>query len=182
MRAKMVIVVVVVCFLAGCSYHAEVPVGGDTVGWADDFVRLRQQAKTELERLVLADDRISDEERVASEDEFVKCAKKIGFVVTDMQLGGGYAIDGEFTEDDPPALAECQGSFDRISGQYWQMQRNPSGEDEAQLMIACLVRAGVIDRSFSIDDYTKGLGKPPLALGSNGFSQCNSEPLTAFIK
>lgn len=172
--------------LTGCSTPAETERtsagADDEPGWGDDLSRLRAQATTELEQLILADDRISEEERVAAEDAFVQCAGEAGFTVTDFARGGGYTIDGPFADDGPPALRACEGSFNRTSGQYWLMQRNPAGIDEAELMISCLVRAGVLDESFTRADYLEGLGAPPLTLGSSEFGRCTVEPTTAFTE
>jgi len=186
LRPRIAASVALLLVLAGCSSPAEAEGGaataGDAPGWTDDLSRIREQATTELEQRILADDQITDEERVAAEDAFVKCASQAGFTIADFEPGGGYSADGPFTDDGPPALTACEGSFNRTAGQYWLMQRNPAGADEVELMIACLVRAGVVDEAFTPDDYLEGLGRAPLSIGSAEFGRCNAEPATAFTE
>ncbi|WP_157413962.1 hypothetical protein [Agromyces allii] len=152
----------------------------DDPGWQDNFAALREAATTDLELQILEDGQITDEERVAQEDAFVSCTAAAGFTVTEFTSEGGYTIDGPFSDDGPPALTACEGPFNRISGTYWQVKRNPAGEDEIQLMLACLIRAGVIDHDFTAADYMAGLGESPLSISSPEFSRCNAEPTTAF--
>lgn len=185
MRRRISLLLLVALGLSGCSSN-DAPSGGEpasrSIGWTGDITVFQDAAETDLERRILADGVITDEERVAAEDEFVSCAARAGFSVTEFQPGGGYTIDGPFTADGPPELKACQRSFDRTSGLYWAMKRNPSGTDEAELMVACLIRAGAVDPSFSRAEYLEGLGSPPLTVGTPAFSRCNAEPTTAFVE
>lgn len=168
--------------LTGCAATAE-SISTDsahTVGWADEFDKMKSEDLTNLEQQILADGVISSEELTAAESAFVTCAKLIGFTVSDFDTSGGYEIDGPFTENGPPELTRCESAFNRTSGMYWMMKRNPEGIDEAELMVACLIRAGVVQQNFTRSDYLSQLGTPPLTIGSAAFSSCNANPTTAF--
>jgi hypothetical protein len=171
--------------LSGCTVvdgpATEAAVAGG-IGWTGDVTVFQDEAETDLERRILEDGVVTEEERVAAEDEFVACAARAGFTVTDLKSGGRFTIDGPFTEDGPPPLMACQRSFDRVSGLFWAMKRNPAGTDEAELMTACLIRAGVVDPSFTRDEYLQALGTPPLAVSASEFSRCNAAPTTAFTE
>ncbi|GAA2466099.1 hypothetical protein GCM10009857_34970 [Agromyces soli] len=169
--------------LAGCAVSNPTLTSPDeTPGWDDEIRELRESATTDLERLILEDGRISDEELAATEDAFRSCTARAGFEVSELQPGGGYTIDGPFTDDGPPALHACEASFNRTSGQYWVMARNPAGIDEAELMITCLVRAGVLDPDVTRSEYVDSLGSTPLTPGAPEFARCNAEPTTAYVE
>ncbi|MFK4729433.1 hypothetical protein ROT00_07090 [Agromyces mediolanus] len=177
------VAVAALLLLGGCADTTETPADlDDAPGWDDELSELRAGATTDLELLILEDGRITDEELAAAEDAFRSCAAGAGFEVTELQPGGGYTIDGPFTEDGPPALTACEASFNRTSGQYWLMERNPAGIDEAELMVDCLVRAGVLDADITRSEYLEALGTPPLTPGAPEFARCNAEPATAYVE
>lgn len=151
-----------------------------TPGWADEISAYSGEATTELERQILSDGKITAEELAAAQDAFVSCTRLAGFTVSSFTNDGGYSIDGPFTDDGPPALAKCEKSFNHTAGMYWMMLRNPAGIDEAELMVNCLKRAGVVDASMSRAEYLDRLGTSPLTVSDPAFSKCNANPTTAF--
>ncbi|MCM3658307.1 hypothetical protein M3147_13715 [Agromyces mediolanus] len=173
-----------VALLTGCAVVSGQGTtnGPDKPGWDAVLSELQDDATTDLERAILEDGRITDEERAAAEDAFGSCAAAVGFEVSGFEAGGGYTIDGPFTDDGPPALRACEASFNRTSGQYWLMQRNPDGRDEAELMLSCLVRAGVLDEGVTRAEYADGLGEPPLTPGGAEFARCNGDPTGAYTE
>jgi hypothetical protein len=151
-------------------------------GWEGEFASVREQATTPLEREILADDLITDEERIAAEDAFATCAARYGFEAFDFLPGGGYSLDGPFTGDGPAGLRVCERSFDHTSGLHWWVKRNPEGVAEADIMLPCLVRAGVVDTGFSAAEYRASLGDGGLDVGTSEFRACNADPDGAFAE
>lgn len=166
------------------------PIGGDalhvTGPWATDFADAYSRATTEVERAALQDGEISAQEVSDMRGRFVGCLSAEG--VSEVS----FASDGSFsfqlpTGANPDAVNaqvdECSVSAGEVTiGALasW-IERNPQHLDESTIMAACLVRQGVVDKSYSAIEYAEDVPTqdfPFIAAGGDAaFRECNATPL-----
>lgn len=174
----------------GAPASVPLPVGADIPAfsgpWAGDFEAAYRTSTSDLQRQVLQDGTISDQEIAALQDALTDVLADRGFTKVAYGAGGTFALKP------PPGMAE--GDFQRLldscieavwgpNGGYvyalaFQIQRNPAGEDEAQLMAGCLVRQGLVDAGYTGDDYRRDMenGTAPYDTEGDAFTRCISNP------
>jgi len=192
-----------VAALAGCgpSTDRAEPRGAETNDdapeftgpWAAEFVDAYQRAESQAHRLMLADGEISDLEYAAVRDDFSRCLADVGYSVT-WHDRGGYSLqvgsDGASPDHVNEIVGDCsRSSLGDIDFLYEQTARNPQNLDEFAIMADCLVRAGVVDPSFTAEDYQEWFDnaedeEPPYVVpggrGQVAFGQCSTDPLGLF--
>ncbi|MFV0407907.1 MAG: hypothetical protein ACK5LN_13985 [Propioniciclava sp.] len=147
--------------------------------WAQQLRTAYEESRSELERQVLADGLITDAEYAELLGAFQTCIEDLGYELTWEGDDGGFSIPGEQSPSEQQ-IAECSATTDgEASGYYVQMRRNPENLDEAEIMVDCLIRVGVVDPSYSPEDYQQdGLsGSGPTYLDTEEFRACNADPL-----
>jgi uncharacterized protein (DUF885 family) len=168
--------------------HIDVP--EFTGPWAADFADAYRRAQSSVHRAMLADGEISDLEYAAVRDEFSRCLADVGYAVT-WHDRGGYSLqvtsDGVDPDHVNEIVADCSRStLGDVDFLYQQMARNPQNLDEFVIVADCLVHEGVVDPSFTAEDYqewfdsTTDVDLPYTVSASEGqgaFSQCTSDPL-----
>lgn len=144
-------VAVVVMAVAACgSEDVEAGAGGP---YRAQIVQARQQAASDFQRDVLADGTITKAEYDEAVNRYVQCLGDKGVAVTAADNGGGYyqyavasGQDAKFQQWSDPC---AKGTTDLIEDLYIQMLTNPSGGDIDDAVAACLVRKGLVDKSFT---------------------------------
>ncbi|WP_159806695.1 hypothetical protein [Cellulomonas citrea] len=162
---------------------AEIPAFSGT--WAAEFERAYRASTSDLQRQVLRDGRVTDQEMVALQDDFRSCLESQGFTGVTFDDKGGFQFKASDASDDTAVNSQvtaCQdNSLGQVSTLFYSMQRNPANEDELEIMAACLVRQGLAPAGYSAEDYGRDApaGAFPFDSGDPRFGICVSNPLAA---
>lgn len=147
-----------VCALCACGGQARTSVQSGP-GWDAEFEQARAEYQgNDFVLKILEDNTITEEEMRAVEDANIRCLEDHG-VVGARYENGTLAIPSRSTEPNEyeAETRECAG----ISGEpfvqmaYHSMKVNPTNARWADLVAPCLVRKGVVDPSFSGDDWER---------------------------
>lgn len=147
-----------VCALCACGGQARTAVQSGP-GWDAEFEQARAEYQgNDFVLKILEDNTITEEEMRAVEDANIRCLEDHGVVGAHYE-NGTLTVSG--TSNDPneyeTGVRECAG----ISGEpfvqatYHAMKVNPTNARWADLYAPCLVRKGVVDPSFSGDDWER---------------------------
>ena len=150
-----------VCALCACRGQARTSVQSGP-GWDAEFEQARAEYQgNDFVLKILEDNTITEEEMHAVEDANIQCLKDHGVMGARYDETGHLTISG--TSNDPneyeTEVRECAG----ISGEpfvqmaYHSMKVNPTHARWADLVAPCLVRKGVVDPSFSGDDWERAV-------------------------
>jgi hypothetical protein len=158
-RATSILVVAAACALCACGGQARTSVQSGP-GWDAEFEQARAEYQgNDFVLKILEDNTITEEEMRAVEDANIQCLEDHGVVGAHYDEDGSLTIPSRSTEPNEYAAEtrECAG----ISGEpfvqatYHAMKVNPTNARWADLYAACLVRKGVVDPSFSGDDWER---------------------------
>ncbi len=164
----VVIAVMLMAVLTACQSTAEAPTvtqsanaePGSTGGgsYASLFEQARQQATSDFEREVLADDQITRAEYEEATQLWVECLAGKGVEVKLQDQGGYYtagvpAENSEGFEENSDLCAE--GTTAVIEPLYIQILQNPGNEDPTELIVACLIETGLADSSFTVEQWNE---------------------------
>jgi hypothetical protein len=193
-RKLFLVVALLVVSLVGCSSPATEPELKSYSGqrdsnapafsgpWADLFRSAYSAATTDLQRKILADEKITDQENNEVRTAFVSCM-------------AGFSIQVELQERDsiksqaPTGMADeryeeisknCRAeTSSQISGLYFQINRNPENKDEFAIMADCLSRSGLVEKGYSADDYQRDFSRQefPFDESDPGYRACGLDPL-----
>lgn len=178
----VVIASVMMCVFSGCA-PADQPLA-DGPGWSAEFAQARDTATSDLQRVVLSDDTITEQELAAVQDAFRDCLEADGFSDVSFTPDGGYGLVP------PPALdqdainahvTECERATVGSIFQLWNATtRNPTNVDESQLMARCLVKQGLVPGGYSAADYAAEMQNGALSFDAEDprFAVCASDPLS----
>lgn len=178
--------------LSGCSADATGPEGIASSGpaaavptfsgpWAAEFADAYRSTHDPVAHRVLADETITDQDYSEISDSFVACLKGRGFTAAIDDAYGRFTItDGD--GDDPrvrAALRECSPGFDAVSGLRAQMLRNPQHRDENEIVVACLIAAGLVDKGYTAADYEREISTERFSFDADGSAatDCFRDPL-----
>ncbi|WNM24288.1 hypothetical protein [Demequina capsici] len=160
-----------------------------TSAWASEFEAAYRGSTSDLQRTILADETITDQELAALQDAFTTCLSSRGYTDISFASNGGFserAPAGTSDDDENATVQTCEdiawGSQGGLTyGLYFEVARNPARQDESEIMVACLVRQGLVDPSYTAEDYVSdsASGAPPFDPASVEFRECNANPLTA---
>lgn len=191
MRSRFLAVLVLVA-LTGCTPVAPTTnPGPDSIGdvpafegpWAEAFAQAWLDASTDEQRAILADGKITDAEYADVRQGLVDCIAGFGATVT---LGpyGTFSIDPGGLSDtqlNDDILPECeQQTVGQITFLYEQLARNPQNRDEAELMVECLRRVGVVGPAYSAAQWrADSESQTGLDWDDPRIRQCGLDPLGA---
>jgi hypothetical protein len=186
-RGICVALVTAVLLLAGCSLapagpeFSPVAFEGETpqfVGpWAVELTELYASSKSDLEREVLADEQVTEEEYQALEDWYIGCMAGQGLTVTPTQFGY------DLGDGDQATILAAEGvcKTDTMSTALWMMG-NPDNVPADRATYECLVRHGDLAVDFTFEDFKRENTAVPmtddwLALAySDRYLACNWDP------
>ncbi|WP_187977478.1 hypothetical protein [Mycetocola sp. JXN-3] len=177
--------------LFGCAAHTTPDTGGARLSgsapafsgpWAEEFRSAWNDTGSQLERDILADEIITEQELVAAREPFVECLAARGVVNTFDEIGGGEttSLNGELSPDEQADIfQECTDQVDdEVDLLYWQIKRNPENLDEATIMAKYLVDKGIVERGFSAKDYERDFyGDFPFSDTDMVAGECLTNPL-----
>jgi len=140
----------VVAGLAACS--AEEP---DRDGpWAAQFERARENAQSDFQRDVLADDLITDEEYRETRQRYLDCNAAVGIHVTFAERGNGYEFSPAPNAEQEAEELRCSAeTISVIQALYEAIRLNPRNDDFDELTANCLRDRGVVDDAFTTADW-----------------------------
>ncbi len=151
--------------LVGCS---EVP--EQKIPYIAEFEQAKQDAKTDFERDVLADNKVTDAEYDEAFNFFSSCLAGHGYeFLLDPENSGGYRINVGIEPKDPTAAQEkaaideeninrCdEDTLGSIPWLYFAVRNNPDNENEFQWIADCLVRAEIRQQGYTAEQYFKDL-------------------------
>lgn len=176
--------------LAGCSGASEPQPSSSLLAvtgpWASEFQTAYANSKSDYERSVLADGEITATEYEQSRNHVRSCLADSGLTIT-WNARGGFALgskSGEYPDDfferNDPILQQCESKWAGwIPFLYEQVRRNPQKQDEAALQIACLKNAGLIDDTYTKDQWRKDNENDSLPFDARGdtATACELDPL-----
>lgn len=146
--------------------------------WAADFVDLWENSASDLERQIIADEQITEEEFVALENWYVGCMANHGLRVT--VLENGYDFN---TDDDAKIMTgEDACRTGTISTAIW-MRGNPDNVPADEAALTCLIRHRDVPADFTLDQYWEELMRVPRLsdwwqelMESGRFPSCMHDP------
>lgn len=152
---------------------------------AGDFESAWRATDSEFVRGIIADEQISDQEWAEVTDRLRSCIADQGMDFTGFNRDRSYGVDLGDTEPEKAdaLLLECE----KESGEHWAgylrwvVAENPQGQPIEELMTDCLIRAGVVESSYTPQDYLRDV--PTLDFpyvdaeaGPEAFWLCNDDP------
>ncbi|MDR0504616.1 MAG: hypothetical protein LBG70_02250, partial [Bifidobacteriaceae bacterium] len=148
---------------------------------ADRFKQLYADTD-DLGRQVLADGVISEQEYFDVTAQIDECFAARGYQVERKADGSMTLEDMRERGENAPVgedATECQGIAGGIDQLYADMQRNPDNTDMNELMAACLVKGGLVDSSFTKQDYVNAMegATLPWSVDDPVFQECLADPL-----
>ncbi|MBT8163542.1 MULTISPECIES: hypothetical protein [Arthrobacter] len=150
--------------------------------WADYFRSAYSTATTDLQRTILSDGKITDQENQEVRNAFVSCMAAFDIRVELQEYDSTKSIaptgmtDAKYDELSRDCRARTSG---QISGLYFQINRNPENRDESAIMAECLSRKGLVERNYSAKDYEAASGDQnfPFDAADPRFRACGLDPL-----
>jgi hypothetical protein len=162
--------------------YSPVAFGGDVpqfVGpWAMELTELYASSKSDLEREVLADEVITEEELLALEDWYAGCMAGQGLTVTVEELGYDLGTD----DQDVILAAEGVCKTDTLAVAL-DMRSNPDNLPWTDIVPDCLIRHGAVDPSFTREEYRANMTAVPMPdewiafLPTDEFQACMNDPM-----
>lgn len=174
-----------VTLLAGCG--AESPETKFSGPWAAEFANFYEKADSDFSRSILEDSKISELEVAEVWERFRSCLSASNITLGEIKSDGSY--ETSFPKNlNSDSANEASNICSRESGEafvtplYYWMQRNPTNEDEAKIVVSCLLEAGVVPPTYTVDQYRSDLpaGNIPLVdkdKGQKSLESCTSDPL-----
>ncbi len=155
--------------------------------WAAEFTEAYLGSTSDVQRTVLEDGEITEEEADMLEDELRDCLTDQGF--TDITFHGAGAF-GErppadmTNEEHYEVLLACQeASWGSTAADayylYYRIARNPDHQDETAIMAKCLIRQGLVTETYTADDYAEDAATDeyPFDTSATKFQACLLSPL-----
>ncbi|AND17301.1 hypothetical protein [Rathayibacter tritici] len=171
--------------LAGCSRiveevgpKANIPVassGKFSGPYSDLFDAALADAQSEVEKLALEDEVISDQEYAYFQGEITSCLAELG-------LSASFAADGRLNYANPDDVSQdkiqaCSAKNGiTILAIRDAMERNPTRLDEAQIMVDCLKQVQIVDKTYTAADYANGVDLDRM-VDTDEFKGCSDDPL-----
>lgn len=193
-RRRVLIVSALLLSIAGCSGAGNddqgvgpgVRQGADAPRfsgpWADYFRSAYSAATTDLQRKVLSDEKITEQENNEVRAAFVTCMAGFEVQVELQEKDSVKSVsppsmtDEKYNEISKNCRAETSG---QISGLYYQINRNPGNDDEFEIVAECLARSGLVEPGYSAKDYESGFKDQSYSFDTTDprFRSCSLDPL-----
>ena len=168
--------------VGGVSACSPAPAPSDTP-YAAEFEQARAEATSDFERDVLSDSKIDRQEYDEAVQRYIDCLNSSGLsAVAEPQDGGLYQYAITYPDGADPIAASAEtdclvGTKNIIEPLYATTIQNPGNEDPVKVLLACLVRHGVVDSSYSIADLKKELRESPIFReGDEDAAKCLGDP------
>ena len=150
--------------------------------WADLFRSAHSAATTDLQKTILADEKITDQENNEVRTAFVSCMAEFNIQVELQERDSikSQAPSGMTDEKYEEISKDCRAkTSSQISGLYFQINRNPENKDEFAIMADCLSRSGLVEKGYSAKDYASGFSTQDFPFDETDprYRACGLDPL-----
>jgi hypothetical protein len=173
-------IVVLALLVAGCANDVDT---GSSL-YASEFQQAREAVTTDLERDILADDKITDAEYQEVRERLKSCVAERGFELELLADGGTstpYSQGEEAALD--TAIQECEeNTVLHIGSLYWDMRKNPEKVDLDEASAECLRNAGLVGADFDGKEFDETFTNPQYDTGDPRVSKCINDPLAQLSK
>lgn len=150
----------------------------------EDPYRLRYEealraATSDFERAVLGDGEITRAEYEEAVERYVSCMADAGIEVGLHEQGGYYTYSSAAAPGFDATHDRCaEGTTLLIAGLYVARLTNPGAEDYDELIVACLIRAGLVEADYTAERFTADATDQTLPFddASAGFDGCMANP------
>lgn len=150
--------------------------------WKSDLIRAYKSTTNDMQRAVLQDGKITEQEHGQIQDAFGQCIAAQGF------------SEYEYHNDDTYSFRQPKGwSHDQVDevedkcekdtrgevlGLYFQMRKNPQCEDRMELMASCLVRSKLVPEGYTGADYMRDGDRSTFQFDIHDprLKQCSDDP------
>jgi hypothetical protein len=154
--------------------------------WTDEFREALRQGVSPYEAAVLSDGEVTAAELEDAHHHVRQCLRESGLGI-EYDPDGGFELssrDGKYPDDffkrSDPVLRACEERYDEhVTMLFEETRRNPEKQDEAEITVACLRRAGLVGK-----DYTERKWRAENDTGVFSFDeydmraeQCRLDPL-----
>jgi hypothetical protein len=167
-------------------WHGPVPDCGGP--WGAEFGSIYRMTKDRLAHAVLDDCAVTDAEFNSIADDFVRCMDAKRYKVKVIGQDGSFSVDrrpGAKEDDGGPdeelaaAMRACGSGFDAVAGIRGRMLRNPENLNEDEIVVACLIKAGVVDKGYTVKDFQREREEDRYSYDRDSFtvSECIRDPL-----
>lgn len=159
--------------LAGCSQ--DVPQSP----YAARYEEALRSATSDFEKKVLADGEVTRAEYDEANALYVRCMGDSGITVKLLEQGGYTVYSRQKTPGGDEIDTRCsEGTISLVAGLYVDQLTNPSDEDIDTLTVACLVRAGLVDETYTPERFADEAHSKAFTFDSSApaFDACMSNP------
>jgi len=166
--------------MAACT-AAPTPAPSVNPAYESQLQEALDSTQSDFTRKILADLDISNAEYEEATDKYVLCMNDRGVDAAKSREGNFYGFSVPMGAGSEDIEAECYSTYmDPVAVLYISMATNPDDEDWFALMAACLVNKGVVDSTFTKEDYEKlDAGVPEagkITLDSPEVAACRLDP------
>lgn len=150
--------------------------------WADMFLSAYSKSTTELQKKILADGNITEQESSEVQAAFVSCMAGFNIKITLLEHDSSEARvpDGMTDDQYKKIITGCQDeTTGDITSLYYQITRNPDNKDEYAIMADCLSRSGLVEKGFSARNYESAFETQKFPFDENDprYMACGLDPL-----
>lgn len=160
--------------LAACAAS---PPGDDP--YRARYAEALRAATSDFERAVLEDGEVTRSEYEEAVDQYVACMADAGIETGLHDEGGYYSYSFTKTPDLETTSDRCaEGTTLLVAGLYVDQLTNPGAEDYDELIVACLIRAGLAEADYSAAQFDADArdGTLPFDDTAPGFDACMANP------
>ncbi len=162
MKQFLKVISVALCVLvggAGCtSQHPQgnegAVVGTYTGPWADEFERMAAEGNPFV-LSVLADSELSDAEAQEGLAVIEDCYRSHNATVTYDKYGFETVESLDGKSDPMEVMSACAFADGGIWVLYDQMSKNPENQNQESLIVACLIREGLVEPGFTVEEFAE---------------------------
>lgn len=150
---RIVLAAMILAALAGCAPEGTLDVTGP---WASEFEYAHEQSSNSFVEAAIADGAITDDEYAETIERLRACLDAVGITLTVT----GHSLQYDPGDDPDRAHANftrCSGEAgeDYIGWLYNGIRRNPENLNESDIVVACLIKEGLVDPGYSSADYER---------------------------
>ncbi|XBH22891.1 hypothetical protein V5R04_06670 [Jonesiaceae bacterium BS-20] len=118
-----------------------------------EFEEALAESTTDLQREILADQVITDEEFLELRQLHIACLNDAG-IKAEMIPEGGYTVFAEMTEAETDIDMGClDDSIMPIEPLYYAVRNNPKNIDFTEVIVECLQRKDLVSKDFTAKEY-----------------------------